>query len=76
MNKKLLSLFWLLCPLFFVGQLSAQGGDYMMVGTFNGWSFEQSPLVFNYVETTAAGDVYTASTTSIYGDWKIVKDHS
>ena len=48
----------------------------MMVGTFNGWSFEQSPLVFNYVETTAAGDVYTASTTSIYGDWKIVKDHS
>ena len=48
----------------------------MMVGTFNGWSFEQSPLVFKYVETTAVGDVYTASTTSIYGDWKIVKDHS
>ena len=46
--------------------------DYMMVGTWQGWSFENNPLVFEY-----QGDgVYTASIDQIYGDWKIVKNNS
>ncbi len=46
--------------------------SYMMVGTWQGWSFEKSPLVFEY----QGDNVYTASIDEIYGDWKIVKNNS
>ena len=46
--------------------------SYMMVGTWQGWSFENDPLVFEY-----QGDgVYTASIDEISNDWKIVKNKS
>jgi hypothetical protein len=44
--------------------------EYMMVGTWQGWSFENSPLKFEY----QGENVYTASIDEIYGDWKIVKN--
>ena len=47
--------------------------SYMMVGTWQGWSFENNPLKFEYQEETG---VYTASIDKIYGDWKIVKNNS
>ncbi len=73
--KKIFTL--LLAVMGFSMMASAQGGDYMMVGTWQGWSWENDPLVFTYVETQASGDeVYTGSVSKIYGDWKIVKDHS
>ncbi len=46
--------------------------NYMMVGTWQGWSFEKSPLKFEY----QGDNVYTASIDEIYGDWKIVKNNS
>lgn len=45
---------------------------YIMVGTFQGWSFENNPLVFEY----QGGNVYTASIDEIYSDWKIVRNNS
>lgn len=46
--------------------------SYMMVGTFNGWTFENNPLKFDY----QGDNVYTASIDDIYGDWKIIKNNS
>lgn len=46
--------------------------NYMMVGTFQGWSFENNPLVF---ELKSEG-VYEAKIAEIFGDWKIVKNKS
>lgn len=45
---------------------------YIMVGTFQGWSFENNPLEFEY----QGGNVYTASIDEIYSDWKIVRNNS
>ena len=49
-----------------------QTDEYMMVGSFQGWSFENNPLVFE----SQGDNVYTASIDKIYGDWKIVKNRS
>lgn len=46
--------------------------EYMMVGTWQGWSFENSPLKFTYV----GENTYTAAIDRIQGDWKIVKNNS
>lgn len=46
--------------------------EYMMVGTWQGWSFENNPLKFE----SQGNNVYTASIDEIYGDWKIVKNNS
>jgi hypothetical protein len=45
---------------------------YIMVGTFQGWSFENNPLVFEY----QGDNVYVASIDEIYSDWKIVRNNS
>ena len=45
---------------------------YMMVGTWQEWSFTASPLKF---EDQGDG-VYTASIDEIFGEWKIVKNGS
>ena len=55
-----------------VGEPGEKVDEYMMVGTWQGWSFENNPLKFEH-----QGDgVYTASIDEIYGDWKIVKNNS
>ena len=55
-----------------VGDPGEKVDEYMMVGTWQGWSFENNPLKFEH-----QGDgVYTASIDEIYGDWKIVKNNS
>ena len=46
--------------------------SYMMVGTWQGWSFENNPLKFEY----QGEGVYTASIDEIFGGWKIVKNNS
>lgn len=46
--------------------------NYMMVGTWQSWSFENSPLEFVY----QGDNVYTATIDDIYGDWKIVKNRA
>ncbi len=56
-----------------VGEPTPQVDQYMMVGTFQGWSFENNPLVFTY---DADKKNYTASIDEIFGDWKIVKNKS
>ena len=55
-----------------VGEPGEKVDEYMMVGTWQGWSFENNPLKF---ESQGEG-VYTASIDEIYGDWKIVKNNS
>lgn len=56
-----------------VGEPVGKVDEYMMVGTFQGWSFENNPLVFTYNADTKN---YTASIDEIFGDWKIVKNKS
>ena len=55
-----------------VGEPGDKVDEYMMVGTWQGWSFENNPLKFEH----QGEGVYTASIDEIYGDWKIVKNNS
>lgn len=55
-----------------VGEPGEKVDEYMMVGTWQGWSFENNPLKFEH----QGESVYTASIDEIYGDWKIVKNNS
>lgn len=71
--KKIFTLFLALVGFSMVA--SAQD-SYMMVGTWQGWSFENSPLIFEYQTTTGGDAIYTASIDKIFGDWKIVKNSS